>query len=327
MYTEPANICTRKENKRIFVTGGTGFFGKSILSRIADRTLHCPKSSNAGGPIAIDHYTILSRSPASFRAANPRFAALPSVKWVQGDVRDFDFSNVEGDFDVLIHAATPAVTTLADKEMTSIIIDGTRRIIAFAKERHIPTVLFTSSGAVYGPCTAPISESIEVCKPSTAYGKGKLAAEHLLLDSGIDVRVARCFAFTGPYLNRRIHYAIGNFIQNVLDDKPLIITGDGTPQRSYLYADDLVDWLYAIIERGKPGCAYNVGSPKAISIRDLAFAVRDALGGTSEVKILGEPTDRPPEVYVPDTTRIETELGVRVTTNLTDAIRLSAKRV
>ena len=268
-------------------------------------------------------YTILSREPAAFWAANPQFANLPFVSWVQGDVRDFDFANIAGDFDAIIHAATPAVTDLADDEMTSIIIDGTRHVIDFARARHISTILFTSSGAVYGPQIAPVAEEAP-CRPITAYGKGKLAAERMLLDSGLDVRIARCFAFTGPHLNRRIHYAIGNFIQNVLENKPIIVKGDGTPLRSYLYADDLIDWLFAILAHGSCGCIYNVGSPEAISIRDLAFAVRTALGGTNEIKILGTPTGRPPQIYVPDTTRIETELGMRVTIPLADAIRLSS---
>ena len=294
--------------KRFFVTGGTGFFGKSILSRIKDRADY--------------DLTILSRDPAAFRAANPAFAALPFVRWVAGDVRDFDFASVRGDFDAIIHAATPATTTLADGEMTSIIVEGTERVLAFAHDRAIKTILFTSSGAVYGPQTSPVAEDAP-CAPTTAYGRGKLAAEKMLLASGLDVRIARCFAFTGPYLNRKIHYAIGNFIQNALDGQPIVIKGDGTPQRSYLYADDLVDWLFAILERGVPGRAYNVGSSEAISIRDLAFAVRDALGASCDVQILGTPTNQPPQVYVPVTTRIERELGVRLATPLAAAIQKS----
>lgn len=312
----------------LFITGGTGFFGKSLLAKLAVTTVPTHSSQAAmmaDRRLAKSQYTILSRDPAAFRAANPQFANLPFVSWAKGDVRDFDFQSIAGDFDAIIHAATPAVTDLANDEMTSIIVEGTRHVIDFARTRHIPTILFTSSGAVYGTQTAPVAEDAPSI-PATAYGKGKLAAERMLLDSGLDIRIARCFAFTGPYLNRRIHYAIGNFIQNVLDDKPIIVKGDGTPLRSYLYADDLIDWLLAILAHGTPGCTYNVGSPEAISIRNLAFTVRTALGGTNEIKVLGTPTGDPPQVYVPDTARIMSELGVRVTIPLADAIRRSSRR-
>ena len=155
-------------------------------------------------------WSILSRAPERFTAEYPQLANQEGISFVEGDVRDFAFP--QGPFDAIIHAATSAVTTLSDEEMTSVILDGVRHVADFAKAIGCRTILFTSSGAVYGPRTAPAAES-DVCNPTTAYGKGKLAAERLLVGSGLEIKIARCFAFVGPYLNRRIHYAIGNFIQ------------------------------------------------------------------------------------------------------------------
>ena len=305
---------------RIFVTGGTGFFGKSVLARRAA----------AAGPAA-DRYTVLSRDPDAFRRDNPRFADLPGVDWVKGDVRDFAFP--DGPFDAIVHAATSAVTTLSDAEQTSVILDGTRRVAAFARACGCRRVLFTSSGAVYGPQTAPVPEDAP-CRPATAYGKGKLAAERLLLDAGLDVKIARCFAFTGPFLNRDIHFAIGNFIRDALAGRPIVVQGDGTPLRSYLHADDLVDWLFAILEKGETGRPYNVGSDQAVSIRELAETVARTLGPESSpvphlrmprslVKVMGRPTGAPPSVYVPVVDRAKRELGLAVTVPLEAAIRKS----
>ena len=297
---------------RLFITGGTGFFGKSML----DYRLRHP-----GWRWAKAEWVILSRSPGRFAASCPCLANQPGVSFTAGDVRDFAFP--EGRFDAIIHAATSAVTTLPDAEMTSVIMDGARHVADFAKAAGCGTVLFTSSGAVYGPRTAPAGED-DACEPATAYGKGKLAAERLLVDAGFDVKIARCFAFAGPHLNRGIHCAIGNFIQNCLDGKPIIINGDGTPLRSYLYADDLVEWLFAILERGGSGRPYNVGSGRAVSIRELAETVRNVLGADVPVEVKGVPVPgAPPSVYVPDVTRAENELGLRVATGLEDAIRFS----
>jgi dTDP-glucose 4,6-dehydratase len=144
----------------------------------------------------------------------------------------------------------------------------------------------------------------------------------MLVESGFDVRIARCFAFTGPYLNRNIHYAIGNFIQDCLDGKPIAINGDGTPLRSYLYADDLVEWLFAILERGETARPYNVGSDHALSILELAERVRRVLGTRNEIVVKGKPEPgAKPSVYVPEIGRAQSELGLSVSVPLDEAIR------
>lgn len=294
--------------KRLFITGGTGFFGKSML----DYRLRHPEWEWAQG-----EWVVLSRSPDRFVNEFPRLADQSGVSFVAGDIRDFAFPN--GHFDAVIHAATSAVTTLSDDEMRSVIVDGTRHVVEFAKSTGSPSILFTSSGAVYGPRTLPSCEDDE-CNPVTAYGKGKLAAERLLADSCLEVKIARCFAFVGPYLNRDIHFAIGNFIQNCLDGKPIVIKGDGTPLRSYLYADDLVRWLFAVLERGIKGRPYNVGSDRSISIRDLAFTVRDVLASSVEISVLGSNVHGASNVYVPNIDRVRNELGVEIIHDLRDAI-------
>ena len=263
-------------------------------------------------------WVILSRSPERFSALCPRLADQPGVSFVAGDVRNFSFPG--GHFDAIVHAATSAVTTLSDEEMTSVILNGAEHVVELSKATGCRNVLFTSSGAVYGSRTSPASEEDE-CTPTTAYGKGKLSAERKLLESGLNVKLARCFAFTGPHLNRGIHFAIGNFIQNCLDDKPIVINGDGTPLRSYLYADDLVEWLFAILEHGESGRPYNVGSDRAVSIRELAETVRRALGSKREIIVNGVPAlDAKPSVYVPAIDRARSELGLEVKVSLENAI-------
>jgi len=273
-----------------------------------------------GAEWAAAEWVVLSRDPNAFRTANPRFADVDGVKWIAGDVRDFAFP--EGRFDAIIHAATSAVTTISDEEQTSVIFNGTRHVAEFAERCGCQKVLFTSSGAVYGPGTALVDETAP-CRPATAYGKGKLAAERLLLESGLDVKIARCFAFTGPYLNKNIHYAIGNFMRDCLAGNDIVINGDGTPRRSYLYADDLVEWLFAILERGEAGRPYNVGSDVAVSILELAETVRRVLGAKNDIVVKGASQGGPPSVYVPEIGRARDELGLDMRIGLEEAIRRS----
>ena len=121
--------------------------------------------------------------------------------------------------------------------------------------------------------------------------------------------MARCFTFVGPYLPLDDHLAMGNFIRDGLNGGPIIVKGDGTTIRSYLYADDLVEWLWTILLKGNTGEAYNVGSDEAISIFDLAHLVSTCFDDKPEVIIKGKP-DGKIDRYVPKVEKIKNELCV-----------------
>ena len=297
----------------IFLTGGTGFFGKSILSML----------KRGFGPEL--NFTVLSRDPEKFLADNPEFNGLPMVKFISGDVRDFTFPDQS--FDYILHAAAPARAMPRGVER-DIILRGTRRVLDFAEHCHAGRVLFVSSGAVYGP-QPPDLELIPEdfpCRPVTEYGIAKYEAEQMCLNSGIDCGIARCFAFAGPYLNRNIHFAIGNFIRDCLAGQDIVIRGDGTPYRSYLYADDLVRWLFKVLFEGMPGRAYNIGSNQAVAIRELAETVRKVLRPDSRIVVRGKPIPgKKTERYVPDVARILRELNVSIENGLEKTILKTAQ--
>ena len=93
--------------------------------------------------------------------------------------------------------------------------------------------------------------------------------------------------------------------------------------RSYLYADDLVERLFAILSRGESARPYNVGSGEGLSIRELALKVRTALGTANEVCVLGRAGAGASSVYVPVVDRAARELGLGVKVDLEMAIRKS----
>ncbi len=295
------------KSKHIFITGGTGFFGKSILSCIREGFL--PKT----------RFSVLSRNPQKFLRENPGFVGLENVEYVSGDVRDF---RCDAAVDFVLHAATPAVTDISDDEMSSIILDGTAHVLDYAKRYGAAKIMMTSSGAVYGPVpnVTHISEDMP-CNPITAYGIAKLKAEQMCAASGLHALLPRCFAFVGPYLNLDIHYAIGNFIRNGLNGEDIVVKGNGRPYRSYLYADDLVHWLFTILAHGEHARPYNVGSDDGHSIAEIAQLVATHFTPTPQVRILDKtsPTS-PPLHYVPDISRAKRELGLSVGNSLEDAI-------
>ena len=313
---------------RVFVTGGTGFFGCWLLESFAaasDRfRLDCP-------------LMVLTRSPEAFQAKAPWLASHPAISLVQGDVGSFEFPR--GSFSHVIHAATEASAALNDEQplvMLDTIVNGTRRVLDFAVAGGAGRFLLTSSGAVYGsqpPSLELLPETFcggpDYAQPKSVYGEGKRMAELLCAvygrSHGLECVIARCFAFVGPQLPLDVHFAIGNFIRDCLSGRPIHIRGDGTAYRSYLYAADLAIWLWTMLLRGQPGRCYNVGSEHAVSITELASAVVASLGSSNEIQVDGTPVPgKPPERYVPQTARARDELSLHQWVPLDEAIRRTA---
>jgi len=306
--------------QRIFLTGGTGFFGKWLLhSFLGLRKTY-------GLDLTL---TVLSRDPKHFLSACPEFDGQEGLGFIEGDVRSFVPPAGET-YGLVIHGATAASAKLEHEnpgEMYSVITEGTRHMLDFVQQCSAKRLLFISSGAVYGPQPSTLSHVPETYEgaPITAYGRGKEESERMCLDASagrFECVIARPFAFVGPYLPLDIHFAIGNFIRDCLENRPIVIAGDGTPLRSYLYAADLTEWLWTLLLRGEHGRAYNVGSDKAISISDLALLVRSCAGTKNEVVVRGRKVEgAPPAQYVPSIERARDELGLRVRHELPDAIK------
>ena len=146
-----------------------------------------------------------------------------------------NFKFPEGMFPFVIHAATEASARQAAEEpleMLSTILAGTERTLEFAATHGAVRFLLTSSGAVYGRQPSSITHLPESyagapdpLDPSSVYAEGKRAAELMCSlyqrKAGIECAIARCWAFCGPHLPLDAHFAIGNFIGNVLRKEPI----------------------------------------------------------------------------------------------------------
>lgn len=217
--------------------------------------------------------------------------------------------------------------------MFDTIVEGTRRTLEFARHCGTKKFLLISSGAVYGkqpPEITHISEDFcgapDTMNSRSDYGEGKRAAELLCSfyakQFGIETKIARCFAFVGPYLPLDAHFAIGNFIRDGLTDAPIRIKGDGTPYRSYLYASDMIVWLWTILLKGRSCFPYNVGSDIGITIFDVASLVADQFELKPRIEIAADLITSPSaERYVPSTQRARQDLGLRLIVRLPKAVR------
>lgn len=318
------------QNAHIFLTGGTGFIGSWMLEAIA----YVNDFHHANIEV-----TILTRNPIGFEKKNPKLFHKSYFHYVAGDVINlpvaFQFSRP---FTHLIHAATDASAELNEVnplQMFDTVVLGTRRILDFAVQHNVSRVLYLSSGAVYGQqppgvdFVAESSLSAPNClDPKNTYAEGKRASEMLCAiygkQFGCHIVVARIFALLGPLLNLDIHFAAGNFIRDALINRKITVSGDGRPERSYLYPSDLVVWLLAMLTHGKSGIAYNAGSEEAISIANLAKLTSSLLGDKG-YEVLGlSDSGWNPGRYVPSNQLVKEELGVKQTVDLAEAIKRTA---
>ncbi|WP_426266909.1 NAD-dependent epimerase/dehydratase family protein [Sphingomonas sp. LHG3443-2] len=314
-------------DKRLFLTGGTGFIGRWMLTALveADRQLDLG--------VQVD---VLTRDAASAVLRLGDLAASRGINLVEGDVRELKPQGSRYDF--VIHAATDASADLNENDplrMFDTIVEGTRAALDFSRALDAKRVFFLSSGAVYGAQPWQVTHVDEEFRGApdlmthrSSYAEGKRAAEMLCAiyrkQFGIDIVNARIFALLGPLLSLDIHFAAGNFIRDAMAGRQIVVQGAGTAVRSYLYAADLAVWLWKLLLAAKPGATYNVGSEEGVSIAELASRVAAVLGAPG-VTILGE-EDKGwnPGRYVPATGRIRNELGVVPTVGLDEAIRRTA---
>lgn len=301
-------------SQRIFITGGTGFFGCWLLESFAWANYKLNLNAQA---------LVLTRDQVAFEKKVPHLATCPAIRFHEGDVRSFRFP--EGSFSHILHLAIDADSKCPGEDKALIldtIVEGTRRTLEFAGRCKAGKVLFVSSGAVYGrqsPEAAHIREDytgqLDPMNPAFTYGEGKRLAEHLCASyakkHGLAIKIARCFTFVGPYQSLDGSFAVADFIRDGLKGGPIRVEGDGTSHRSYLYAADLAIWLWTILLKGSPGQAYNVGSDEAVSIKELACAVSRTTASHPEVT-LAKPLEHcvAPERYVPSTEKARRKLGL-----------------
>ncbi|WP_229636074.1 NAD-dependent epimerase/dehydratase family protein [Pseudomonas syringae] len=308
--------------KHLLITGITGFFGKWLLA-----TLAALNQSGAGIEV-----TALSRSPQRFLAQYPEYARLDWLDWVEGDVQSPILLPSARVIDLILHAATDTLAGAHEDPLRifDTIVCGARNVLDLAVASGVRKILFTGSGAQYGALHAgiPVLENAayacDSVLASSAYAEGKRAQETLAAlyaqRHGLEIVLARCFAFSGPGIALDAHFAIGNFVKDSMWGDELIIRSDGQAVRSYLHGADLAGWLLTLLTRGVTGNAYNVGSDAGLTIAELAHKVVARIAPGKKVSILGKPVPNGlRSYYVPNIQKART-LGLNVWTSLDHSI-------
>ena len=305
------NEIAHLKNSSIYITGGTGYFGKNILEAVL--------YLNEQRQLNIKLF-ILTRNKQFFLSQHPRFNH-PSFFYIEGNVNDFWESPEHIDY--IIHGAGEAAKLgqTDELEILETAYSGTKNLLEFAKTKKVKSFLYLSSGGVYGTqpydlrhtpesyTGSPDISGLEAC-----YGEGKRKAEYLCLYYGkkfqVPVKIARCFAFVGPYMPLDAHFACGNFIKNALQNESIVIKSDGSSVRSFLYTADLVSWLFKTLLHGQNLVPYNIGATQEISILELAGFISKSFNHSINIEVLQKEKVKNPARYVPDNARIIKDLNI-----------------
>ena len=234
---------------KIFVTGGAGFIGISL----------CKKLSSSHKVTVYDNFS---------NSNQENFPVIENVTLIVGDILDNPkLINSMKNHDVVIHLAAKtnvidSINNPADTLQTN--VQGTQNVIDSCKFNKISKIIVTSSAAIYQNSDSPIDETNTI-EPLSPYGQSKLDMEKITIQSKINYAVLRLFNVYGDGQNTGV---ITNFGKNILENKPLIIFGDGKAIRDFIHIDDVVNGI--IISMKSTSGIYNIASGNGTSIGDLA---------------------------------------------------------
>ena len=264
-------------NQRILVTGGAGFIGSGIASKLA--------LVPGNFVVIVDnlHTGSLDKIPTS---------PHNNIKFIKADVNDFnDISTIHNAyrFDYVFHfaALVGVKRTLEYPVMVLNDITGIRNILNLSKNTGVKRVYFSSSSEVYGePVEFPQNEHTTPLNSRLPYAIVKNVGEAYLRaykqEFDLDYTIFRFFNTYGPKQSK--DFVMSKFLYAALHNKEITIYGDGSQTRTFCYIDDNVDaCLSAFYNNKMINDVVNIGTDDEISILELAKKVIAVTGSSSKI--------------------------------------------
>ena len=199
-----------------------------------------------------------------------------------------------------------------------------KNFIKLVKEKYPKSkIMFVSSGSVYGCFNKKIKTDENFQQTNKDYlptqkkpyieNKRMIEKAFLALGKeGYKVSIARCFTFLGPRIPLDKHFLIGNFIKNFINQKKIIAKSKQQVIRSYMYWEDMVEWLLTIANISSKECPiFNVGSDKELSIDDILQTFKE-LGAETQVR---KNVTNDLDYYVPNIDKAKLDLNLKISTD------------
>jgi UDP-glucuronate decarboxylase len=283
--------------KRVLVTGGAGFLGSHLCSRLLKESCDV---------LCVDNYFTGAR-----RTIEP-LLGQPGFEMMRHDITFPLYVEVDEIYN-LACPASPVHYQPDPVQTTKTSVLGAINMLGLAK-RLRGRILQASTSEVYGdPDVHPQTENyrgkVNLAGPRACYDEGKRCAETLFYDyrrqHRIRIRVARIFNTYGPNMHPQDGRVVSNLIVQALRNEPVTVYGAGTQTRSFCYVTDLIEGLTRLMNADSEfDEAVNLGNPHEVTVLDLAQLVISLVGSRSRIEFRPLPADDPRQ-RCPDISRAE----------------------
>ena len=264
---------------RYFVTGGAGFIGSNFIAHLFQ---------------SVDELTGVTIYDKFTYAANPKnyqeFVGDPRFSVIKGDICDATLleKSIAG-HDFVVHFAAESHVDRSIIDAATFVetnVLGTLRVFEASRKAGIKTVIHVSTDEVYGSLNEGSANETFPLEPNSPYAASKAAADLLarsyFVTYGLDIRTTRCCNNYGKY--QFPEKVIPVFINKLNSGEKLPIYGIGKNVREWIHVSDHVRGIQVILENGKPGEVYNIGSGYQMSNNDLASEIIKLMGSSEDMK-------------------------------------------
>ncbi len=275
-----------RTRKQILVTGGAGFLGSHLCTRLLEE---------GHDVLCVDNFFTGSKDNLLPLLDNPHFEMM------RHDVTFPLYVEVDEIYN-LACPASPIHYQHDPVQTTKTSVHGAINMLGLAK-RVKAKILQASTSEVYGdPQVHPQTEDywghVNPIGTRSCYDEGKRCAETLFFDyhrqHRLLIKVARIFNTYGPNMHPNDGRVVSNFIMQALQNRPITLYGEGVQSRSFCFVSDLVEALVRTMETPDEFTGpVNLGNPAEFAIKTLAERVIEMTGSRSEIQYLPRPEDDP----------------------------------
>ena len=268
--------------KKVIVTGGAGFIGSNLVKKLLDL--------NVEKLLIIDDLSTGNESNISLIVSDER------VQFLNSKIEDIESINeLFKDYDFCYHLAAGVgvqyiMDNLSESLLTNIL--ATHKVLEACQANEIP-ILLTSTSEVYGVAEDDVwtEETKSLIGPTTklrwSYAASKMIDEFIALslfeEGKVSPIIVRLFNIIGPNQLSKYGMVVPRFIESALEDKDILIHGDGSQSRSFTWVDDVVNYLIKLAEVKAYGEIFNIGQTEEISIKNLAELIIEKTNSNSQI--------------------------------------------